>query len=91
MVEMIIRRVSLTAGGTYGVLMAKSQPPFAVTYELPWRDNQKSISCIPAGEYICRRYSSEKYKDTFEVTDVPGRSYILFHVGNTALVVGMYH
>lgn len=59
------------------------------TLELPWRDNQKDISCIPLGEYTCkrvnRRYlSGGGFVDhTFEVLDVPDRSGILFHVGNT--------
>jgi hypothetical protein len=51
--------------------------------ELPWRGNKRSISCIPNGGYICKKYNSPKYKDTYEVQDVPNRSYILFHKGNT--------
>ena len=83
MKEILIRRVSKESEGVYGVIMEKNDPPFAVTYELPWKDNQKSISCIPPGKYVCKRYSSNKYKNTFEVTDVPNRKYILFHIGNT--------
>jgi hypothetical protein len=45
-------------------------------------NNQKSISCIPTGEYICKRYSSQKFGETYEITDVPNRAYILFHAGN---------
>lgn len=37
---------------------------------------------IPAGVYTCKPYSSDKFKDVFEVTNVPGRTAILFHVGN---------
>lgn len=58
---------------------------YFVTLELPWRDNKRGISCIPAGEYICRRVDSPRFGDTFEVCDVPGRSAILFHAGNSAL------
>ena len=52
------------------------------TLENPWKDNAKNISCIPEGEYICVPYSSAKYADTWEVTKVPNRTYILFHSGN---------
>ena len=52
------------------------------TVERPWLNNERNISCIPAGTYICRRYSSDKFPNTFEVCDVPGRSHILFHVAN---------
>jgi len=47
--------------------------------------NEQGQSCIPAGDYVCKRtwYYKGGY-ETFEVTNVPGRSRILFHVGNTA-------
>ena len=56
--------------------------PFAVTVERPWLDNQKSVSCIPAGQYACQRVQSPKFGDTFEVQNVPNRTAILFHKGN---------
>nr|WP_321513145.1 DUF5675 family protein [uncultured Pseudodesulfovibrio sp.] len=52
------------------------------TLENPWLDNARNISCIPAGEYVCRRVISPKYGETFEITFVPGRTHILFHWGN---------
>lgn len=54
-----------------------------VTVEEEWQNNQRSISCIPTGSYVCRRVQSPKFGETFEVTDVPGRSHILFHALNT--------
>ena len=50
--------------------------------ERPWRGNKKEISCIPSGTYTCKRYVSKRFGETFEVTEVPNRTYILFHVGN---------
>lgn len=46
--------------------------------------NRPNVSCIPAGTYLCRRsrYHAGGY-DTFEITGVPNRSRILFHIGNT--------
>lgn len=47
-------------------------------------DNLRNISCIPAGMYKCKRsfYNKGGYP-TFWVTNVPNRSNILFHKGNT--------
>lgn len=59
----------------------------AKTLELPWLDNQKNISCIPTGRYLCQRRSSQKYSDHFIIRDlsgdhVTGRKWILIHAGN---------
>lgn len=52
------------------------------TLELPWRNNNINISCIPPGKYkVIKRYS-EKYRNHFHVLNVPGRSMILIHAGN---------
>jgi hypothetical protein len=54
------------------------------TLELPWKDNQRKISCIPAGDYMVEKmYPTKKRKyQYFHVTSVPGRDSILFHPGN---------
>lgn len=54
----------------------------AVTLELPWKENQNRISCIPKGTYKVVRRWSQKYKEHFHVTNVPSRSYILIHNAN---------
>lgn len=74
-------RVSKCLTATYGVLL-QGDIPFAVTLERPWLDNQPEVSCIPAGQYDCRKVQSPKFGETFEVANVPGRSAILFHKGN---------
>lgn len=67
------------------------------TLELPDLENQKKISCIPAGLYKVRKYSSEKFKDVFEVENVPNRTAILIHKGNYSkdthgcILVGLRH
>lgn len=53
-----------------------------VSLELPWKKNQRRISCIPEGTYRVKSHTSPKFGKTFWVQDVPGRSEILFHVGN---------
>lgn len=52
------------------------------TLELPWRENQRRISCIPAGTYNVIKHKSKKFGDSFWVLNVPGRSEILWHYGN---------
>ena len=83
-----IYRVSSNEEQTLGVLLYDAQP-FAVTLELPliFADSGKTrpnVSCIPTGHYHCVRTDSPRFGDTFEVMEVPGRSHILFHKGNTA-------
>lgn len=57
--------------------------PFrCLTLELPWKDNQKKISCIPKGTYKVVKRSSEKYKEHFHILNVPNRDYILIHNAN---------
>ena len=81
MIELI--RLAFTDKATYGVLLYKGMP-FCVTLERPWKGNKPFESCIPMGKYICRRYTSTKFGKTFQIMDVPGRTYILFHKGNFA-------
>lgn len=82
MIDLTLLRLSHAPEGTPGVLM-RGKIPFAVTLELPWKENRRKESCIPAGLYKCLRVQSPRFGDTFEVTGVAGRSHILFHKGNT--------
>jgi len=54
------------------------------TLELPWRDNVRKLSCIPAGTYECVMVRSPRFGAVYHVRDVPGRSEILLHAGNLA-------
>ena len=55
------------------------------TIELPWKNNEKRVSCIPEGKYFIRKRHSQKFKWHIEVIDVENRSFILFHPANNAL------
>ncbi|MFN5415433.1 MAG: DUF5675 family protein [Flavobacteriia bacterium] len=53
--------------------------------ELPWKTNQKRISCVPEGRYeLVKRYSA-KFKWHLMLMNVPERAYILIHPANNAL------
>ncbi len=55
------------------------------TIELPWLDNQHSISCIPEGRYELIKRWSDKLKWHFLVCKVPNRDLILIHPANDAM------
>ena len=51
--------------------------------ELPWKDNARSVSCIPEGEYVVRKEGPTLKRPYiyFRVLNVPGRDGILWHPG----------
>ena len=86
-INLLIIRDTFTEKSTIGKLFINGEE-FCDTLELAWRDNQRSVSCIPAGEYKARirlpRESATRDYIHLLIEDVPDRSYILFHRGNTA-------
>lgn len=82
---MILKRVSSTDKGTFGVLLDDSGIPLPgmVTLEDPWNDNKNEISCIPLGEYKCVPRWSLRHKHHWVLEGVPKRSLILIHIGNS--------
>lgn len=71
--------------GVNGVLWFEGKE-LAKTIELPWKLNSVRISCIPEGRYTLRKRYSVKFKWHFEIWGVKGRSYILIHAANNALL-----
>lgn len=69
--------------GTNGTLLLYGKP-ICHTMELPWRDNRRNVSCIPAGRYRLRKYRSRRFGICLLVEGVPKRSGILFHAANDA-------
>ena len=78
-VELI--RLETSMQGTFGTLRINKRI-FCTTLEPYDRFNQRNVSCIPAQQYICDPFHSQKFGKTYEVQNVPGRSFILFHSGN---------
>jgi hypothetical protein len=55
------------------------------TIELPWKENEKRVSCIPEGEYFLRKRYSRKFSWHLELVAVENRTLILMHPANNAL------
>jgi len=55
------------------------------TIELPWKNNEKRVSCVPEGKYLLRKRYSAKFHWHLELVDVADRSLILIHPANNAL------
>lgn len=79
-----LKRYSYTQNGTFGVLL-DGDMPLVLTLEDPWNNNQRNISCVPPGSYKATPHNGTKYKNTWILNDVPNRSAILIHVGNSIL------
>ncbi len=72
-------------GGTNGEL--KGGGAFICsTIELPWRDNQQNVSCIPEGRYELAKRYHEHYGWHLHVLNVPEREWILIHPATDALL-----
>lgn len=83
MSEVKLVRFAESDEGTRGVMTLPGGKQFS-TMELPWRDNRRSISCIPTGEYTCTWANSPKFGMCYHILNVPKRSEVLFHHGNYA-------
>ena len=55
------------------------------TIELPWKNNETKVSCIPEGKYFIQKRYSKKFQWHLEIINVKNRSLILFHPANNAL------
>ena len=83
--ELTLKRISMTDDGVIGVLFSGVYP-VCLTLEEEWKNNEKGISCIPVGSYMCRKFTRPNGLETYQVMDVPGnRTLILFHPGNTEI------
>jgi hypothetical protein len=78
-----LQRTETSDEGTFGVI--KVGPLSLFTLELPWRDDNHNLSCIPAGKYRCEMTMSDRFKRRlYLVGPVPGRFGIRIHSANLA-------
>jgi hypothetical protein len=68
--------------GTQGILHIDNFQCY--TLELPWYNNQHDISCIPPGLYYCKLFFGHRYRNVYQIYNVPNRSTILIHNGSFA-------
>ncbi len=52
------------------------------TLELPWKNNERKVSCIPEAEYLVKYRMSFKFDKHFHLQNVPNRDFVLIHHGN---------
>jgi len=84
--KLMINRTRATKYQTLGyfVLFSGDVPVLTGnTLELPWKDNKKEKSCIPAGEYVAKMTWSPKFgRMLLEILDVEERTEIRIHAGS---------
>lgn len=81
--ELILQREDTEEDGTYGTLRFPDGTTLN-TLELPWKNNEARVSCIPPGIYSCKKRPSRAFGEAYEVQKVQGRTGILIHAGNSA-------
>ena len=87
MINLLLIREVFTEESTAGTLYLNGER-VADTLENPYLDNQRNISSIPSGNYkvrlrLARESATRDYLHLL-VQEVKDRSYILFHIDNTA-------
>jgi hypothetical protein len=84
-INLLLIRDTFTKESTIGELFINGER-ICDTLENPWLDNQRTISCIPEGEYPVRlrtaRESATRDYLHLLIQDVPNRDFILVHRGN---------
>lgn len=82
--------------GTHGQIENESGTVLCFTIERPWLNNMHDVSCIPVGIYNCKPHvKTNNGQRCFILNNVPGRTGILIHCGNTekdsegCIIVGM--
>lgn len=80
MIKLVLIRDYSNPEKTTGTIMLPGFSKSITTLELPWRDNQRNISCIPEGTYEVERDLHGRHT-WFKVNDVKDRSFIEIHEG----------
>lgn len=84
--RLVLTRYKHRKTATYGHLHVYANEKhifFTPVLELPWRENRRNVSRIPAGSYGLKLEYSPRFKQKlWEVKGVPGRSEIKFHAAN---------
>jgi hypothetical protein len=83
MMTLTLQRDDQDSRRTLGTIQAPDSSILCQTLELPWLDNARDASCIPAGTYQCfLRWSPEHKMSLYWITGVEGRDDVEIHWGN---------
>ena len=82
--ELELIRTYFPAGTTGQILCHGSLLTYSI--ELPWKDNHTRVSCIPEGKYQIVKRCNDHFHEHFQVMDVPGRTDVLIHPANDAML-----
>lgn len=84
--DILILRKSDRSIETKGELTLKSNTWTCFTLELPWKNNENGISCIPDGLYEFEKVPASEHipYEHVLIKDVPGRDGIKIHIANFA-------
>lgn len=86
MISLLLQRDDYTSKGIFGKLYVEETEFLCYTLEHAYLYSGEYLPKVPKGIYTCKRgihqLKSGGPFETFEVTKVPGRWGILFHVGN---------
>ena len=86
--NLLLIRDTFTDKSTIGKLYFDGEF-YGHTLELPWKDNEKRVSCIPKGVYEVKKRHTEESKYKYEhlhILDVENRELILMHQLNYGLL-----
>lgn len=87
--KLVLKRIAYLPDGTFGILTLPSGKKL-YTCELPWKNNTQRASCIPNNTYVLKKRASDvvrrstknAYSEGWEITNVPGRTFIMIHPAN---------
>lgn len=77
-----LTRTTTGPQGTFGTITDETGTVICVTCEPP-EGNNGPDTCIPTGTYTVIPHNSPAHPNTWEISDVPNRTAILIHDGNT--------
>ncbi len=80
-------RTAYTGFGTTGQIVNQIGLPICSSLELPWKENEKNVSCVPIGVYEIKLDTRHKGQLSeilvWELVDVAGnRTQCQFHIAN---------
>lgn len=81
MKHLVLTRSKSTKTETIGTIWEGANV-ICKTLELPWKENKRGISCIPAGTYKIVPRETKKYGKHILIKNVENRTAILIHAGN---------